>query len=245
MLGEVVEMSAQGIIEGIVVRPTKVKDWPKSDRPRERLLKRGARTLTDAELLAVVLCTGTRRRDVMEIARAHIAAFGSLRKLLDAERHEWNQKDGIGDARFATLQAVLELARRHVLESLSERSVLTKPADTQRFLLAQLRNYPYEVFCCLFLDSHHRLIAFEELFRGTTDNAQVYSREVVRHALQHNASAVILAHNHPSGVHEPSRADEQTTRRLRDALNLVDVRVLDHIVVGDGGCFSFSEHGML
>jgi DNA repair protein RadC len=241
----VVEMSEQGIIEGIVVRPTKVKDWPKSDRPREKLLKRGARTLTDAELLAVVLCTGTPRRDVMEIARAHIAAFGSLRKLLDAERDEWNEKDGIGDARFATLQAVLELARRHVLESLSERSVLTKPADTQRFLLAQLRNYPYEVFCCLFLDSHHRLIAFEELFRGTTDNAQVYSREVVRHALQHNASAVILAHNHPSGVHEPSRADEQTTRRLRDALNLVDVRVLDHIVVGDGGCFSFSEHGML
>ena len=238
-------MSVQGNIEGIVVRPMNVNDWPRSERPREKLLKRGARTLTDTELLAVVLCTGTRRRNVMEIARAHVAAFGSLRKLLDAERNEWEGKDGIGDARFATLQAVLELARRHVLESLSERSVLTRPEDTQRFLLAQLRNYPYEVFSCLFLDSHHRLIAFEELFRGTTESAQVHSREVVRHALAHNASAVILAHNHPSGVNEPSKADEQTTRRLRDALALVDVRVLDHIVVGDDGCFSFSEHGML
>lgn len=238
-------MNAQGIIEGIVVRPMKVCDWPKSERPREKLLTRGARALSDAELLAVFLCTGTPRRDVMEIARAHIAAFGSLKKLLDAKREDWKEKEGVGDARFATLQAVLELARRHVLEGLSERSVLTTPADTQMFLLAQLRNYPYEVFCCLFLDNHHRLIAFEELFRGTTDNAQVHSREVVRHALAHNASAIILAHNHPSGVYEPSRADEQTTRRLRDALTLVDVRVLDHIIVGDGRCFSFSQHGML
>ena len=238
-------MSAQGIIEGIVVRPMKVNDWPKSERPREKLLKRGARTLTDTELLAVVLCTGTQRHDVMEIARAHVAAFGSLRKLLDAGREEWNDKEGVGDARFATLQAVLELARRHVLEGLSERSVLTSPGDTQKFLLAQLHDYPYEVFCCLFLDSHHRLIVFEELFRGTTDSAHVHSREVVRHALEHNASADILAHNHPSGLPQPSKADEQTTRRLREALTLVDIRVLDHIIVGDGGCFSFSEHGLI
>lgn len=238
-------MNAQGIIEGIVARPMKVCDWPKSERPREKLLKQGARTLSDAELLAVMLCTGTRSRNVMELARAHIGAFGSLRKLLDAERKDWEKKEGIGDARYAVLQAALELAKRHLLEPLSARSVLNTPGDTQRFLLAQLRNHPYEIFCCLFLDNHHRLIAFEELFRGTTDCAHVHPKEVVRQALGHNASALILAHNHPSGVREPSRADEQITRRLREALSLVDIRVLDHIIVADEGCFSFSEHGML
>ena len=235
----------EGIIEGIVARPVKVSDWPETERPREKLLKRGARTLSDAELLAVLLCTGTRRTNVMELARAHIAAFGSLGKLLDAGREDWKGKEGVGDARYAALQAVLELARRHLLEPLSARSVLNTPGDTERFLLAHLRNHPYEIFCCLFLDSHHRLIAFEELFRGTTDSAQVHPREVMRHALGHNASAIILAHNHPSGVREPSRADEQITRRLRDAMTLVDIRVLDHIIVADGGCFSFSQHGML
>ena len=238
-------MNVQGTIEGIVARPMKVRAWPKSERPREKLLKQGARTLSDAELLAVMMCTGTRRRNVMELARAHIGAFGSLRKLLDAERKDWKGKEGIGDARYAVLQAALELARRHLLEPLSARSVLTTPGDTQRFLLAQLRNYPYEVFCCLFLDNHHRLIAFEELFRGTTDCAQVHTREVLRKSFEHNASAVVFAHNHPSGVRDPSKADEQITRRLREALSPADVRVLDHIIVAEDGCFSFSQHGML
>lgn len=245
MLEAMTGMNTQGIIEGIVARPMKVSKWPVAERPREKLLKRGAHTLSDTELLAVLLCTGTHRTDVMELARAHIAAFGSLGKLLDAERKDWKGKEGIGDARYAVLQATLEMAKRHLCESLSARSVLTSPNDARTFLRAQLRNLPYEIFCCLFLDCHHRLIAFEELFRGTTDSAQVHSREVVRHALQHNASAIILAHNHPSGVCEPSKADEQITRRLRDALTLVDIRVLDHIIVGDGGCFSFSEHGLL
>jgi len=238
-------MNTQGIIEGIVARPMKVSDWPEAERPREKLLKRGARTLTDSELLAVLLCTGTRRTDVMELARSHIAAFGSLGKLLDAERQDWKGKEGIGNARYAVLQAVLEMARRHLYESLSARSVLTTPEDTQKFLLAQLRKRPYEVFCCLFLDNHHRLIAVEELFRGTTESAHVHPREVIRQAIEHNASAVILAHNHPSGICEPSKADEQITRRLREALSLVEIRVLDHVIVTDGACFSFSKHGML
>lgn len=234
-----------GIIEGIVARPMKLSAWPEGERPREKLLSRGARALSDAELLAVLLCTGTRRRNVMELARAHLAAFGSLGKLLDAERSDWKGKEGVGKARYAALQAVLELARRHLLEPMTTRSVFTTPGDTERFLMAQFRNQPYETFCCLFLDSHHRLIAFEELSRGTTDNAPVHPREVVRKAIEHNACAIILSHNHPSGVREPSCADELITQRLREALTLVDIRVLDHIVVADGGCFSFSEHGML
>ena len=168
-----------------------------------------------------------------------------------AEWSRWQKRPGdgriggVGVARYAALQAGLELARRHLLEPIKVGSALAEPDATRKFLLAQLRNRPYEVFCALYLNNRHRLLAFEELFRGTTDSAHVHSREVVRHALEHNASAVILAHNHPSGLPEPSKADEQTTRRLRDALTLVDIRVLDHIIVGDGGCFSFSEHGLL
>jgi DNA repair protein RadC len=238
-------MNTQGIIEGIVTRPMKVCDWPKSERPREKLLKQGARTLSDAELLAVMMGTGTPRRDVMELARAHLAAFGSIGKLLDAGRKDWKGKEGIGNARYAALQAGLELGRRHILEPLAARSVLATPGDTQRFLSAQLRNLSYEIFCCLFLDSHHRLITFEELFRGTTESAQVHPREVLRLVIRHNASAVILAHNHPSGICEPSKADEKITRRLREALTLIDVKVLDHLIITDGAFFSFSEHGML
>jgi DNA repair protein RadC len=139
----------------------------------------------------------------------------------------------------------LELAKRHLRESLKLRSALSAPDATRRFLMAHLRDRPYEVFCCLYLDSHHRLIAFEELFRGTTDIAHVHIKEVLRQTLSHNASALIFAHNHPSGVLEPSQADESITRRLRDALGLMDVRVLDHLIVADSGCYSFSEHGLL
>jgi DNA repair protein RadC len=181
----------------------------------------------------------------MELARAHIGEFGSLGKLLDAELKDWKNKEGVGNARYAVLQAALELARRHMLERLTVRSVLTTPEDVQKFLLAQLRDPPYEIFCCLFLDSLHRLIAFEELFRGTTGGAQVHPKEIVRQAIEHNAAAVILSHNHPSGVCQPSKADEQITRRVRDALALVDVRVLDHVIVADGESFSFAQHGML
>ena len=229
----------------VVARALSIPKWPKNERPREKLLQQGAQALSDAELLAVLLGCGTPRRNVLELARAHIAAFGSLRELLTAEWPRWSDKEGVGLARYATIRAALELARRHLLESLKVGSALAAPETTQRFLLTQLRDRPYEVFCCLFLDSRHRLIAFEELFRGTTDSAQVHAKEVLRQTLFHNASAVIFAHNHPSGVMEPSQADEWITKRLKEALALVDVRVLDHLIVGDGSCFSFSEHGLL
>jgi len=229
----------------IVARTLPIREWPKGARPREKLLDKGASALSDAELLAVLLRCGTRGRNAIELAQAHIVAFGSLRELLTAEWKRWSDKAGVGLARYAALQAALELARRHLRESLKLGSPLTAPDTTRRFLMAQLRDRPYEVFCVLYLDSHHRLIAFEELFRGTTDSAQVHTKEVLRQTLVHNASALILAHNHPSGVMEPSHADEYITKRIRDALALMDVRVLDHLIVGDGNCYSFAEHGLL
>jgi DNA repair protein RadC len=240
-------MGAQEVISRteIVARSLPIRKWPKAERPREKLVAKGAHALSDAELLAVLLRSGTRGRNAIELAQAHIVAFGSLRELLTAEWSRWSDKPGVGVARYAALQAALELARRHLLESLKLGSPLTTPETTRRFLMAQLRDRPYEVFCVLYLDSHHRLIAFEELFRGTTDSAQVHTKEVLRQTLAHNASALILAHNHPSGVMEPSPADELITKRLRDALALMDVRVLDHLVVGDGCCYSFAEHGLL
>ena len=229
----------------VTVRALKIRKWPKEERPREKLLYRGAQALSDAELLAVLLGCGTRKRNVLELARAHIAAFGSLRELLSADWPSWADKEGVGLARYAVLRAALELARRHLLESMKVGSTLAAPDTTQKFLLAQLRDRSYEVFCCLYLDTQHRLIAFEELFRGTTDGAQVHIKEVARQTLLHNASAVILAHNHPSGVIEPSQADELITQCLKEALALLDIHVLDHIIVGDGRCYSFSENGLL
>ena len=228
-----------------------IRLWPKSERPREKLLERGAHALSDAELLAVLLRCGTRGRNAIELAQAHIVAFGSLRELLMAEWPRWKKKTGdgrvggVGVARYAALQAGLELARRHLLEPIKVGSALAEPDATRKFLLAQLRNRPYEVFCALYLNNRHRLLAFEELFRGTTDNATVHIKEVMRQAIVHNATSIIIAHNHPSGVMEPSQADEYITRRLRDSLALMEVRMLDHVIVGDGGCFSFSEHGLL
>jgi DNA repair protein RadC len=246
-------MNGQEVIAETKAFPKKahIRLWPKSERPREKLLDRGAHALSDAELLAVLLRCGTPGRNAIELAQAHIVEFGSLRELLTAEWSRWKKKKGVdriggvGVARYAALQAGLELARRHLLEPMKVGSALAEPDATRKFLLAQLRNRPYEVFCCLYLNNRHRLLAFEELFRGTTDSAQVHIKEVMRQALRHNATAVILAHNHPSGVMDPSQADEYITRRLRDALALMDIRVLDHIIVGDSGCFSFSEHGML
>jgi DNA repair protein RadC len=226
-------------------RALTIRDWPRSERPREKLLERGAHALSDAELLALLLGSGIQGRSAVDVARALISDFGSLRELLSADRPRWRGKAGVGPARYAALMAAMELARRHYREPLRVGSALSAPDATRRFLVAQLRDRPYEVFCCLFLDNRHRLIAFEELFRGTIDGASVHPREVIRQTLLHNAASVIVAHNHPSGVLEPSQADEYVTRRLRDALALVDVRVLDHFIVGDGKCFSFSEHGLL
>jgi DNA repair protein RadC len=222
-----------------------IRNWPQSERPREKLLEKGPQALSDAEVLALLLESGIPGHSAVDIARSLLAEFGSLRELLGADRARWEAQRGIGPARYARLMAATELARRHFQEPLRSTSALTGPDSTRRFLLAQLRDRPYEVFCCLFLDNRHRLLAFEEVFRGTIDGASVHPREIVRLTLRHNAASVIAAHNHPSGQVQPSQADEVVTRRLRQTLALIDVRLLDHVIVGDGRCFSFSEQGLL
>jgi DNA repair protein RadC len=222
-----------------------IRHWPASERPRERLLHAGAQQLSDAELLAVLLgSSGRRGRDAVAVARELIVRQGSLRGLLSAGRTAC-RASGLGDVAWCRLQAALELVRRHYLEDLRAGPALDSVAVTRNFLVARLRDMPHELFCCLHLDNRHRLIAFDELFRGTIDGASVHPREVVKQALARNAAAVIFAHNHPSGVAEPSQADELITRRLRDALQLVDIRVLDHFIVADNGCTSLAARGVL
>ena len=221
-------------------------DWPAPERPREKLLAAGVAALSDAELLALLLGgSGLRGSNVVDLARTLLGAHHSLRALLSADRATLLSSPGLGTAGYCRLQAALELARRHYAEALRTGPLLDSPAATHRFLIARLRDQPHELFCCLHLDNRHRLIAFDELFRGTIDGASVHPREVVKQALGRNAAAVILAHNHPSGVAEPSQADELITRRLREALALVDIRVLDHCIVADNGCLSFAERGLL
>lgn len=222
-----------------------ITDWPAEERPREKLLSRGPAALSDAELLAIFLRTGVRGKSAVDLARELLTRFGTLRTLLEAGRADFCESPGLGDAKYAQLQAVLEMARRHLLEKLTRDSALSNVEDTRAYLTACLRAYPHEVFGCLFLDNRHRVIAFEELFRGTLDGASVHPREVVKRALAHNAAALIFAHNHPSGVSEPSRADEQITLRLKEALALVEVRVLDHFIIGDGRAVSLAERGVL
>lgn len=222
-----------------------ITDWPTCERPREKLLTRGASTLSDAELLALFLRTGLPGKTAVDLARDLLGRFGGLRPLLEADQQGFCESPGLGPAKFAQLQAVLEMAQRHLHETLQRGNVLESPDHTRRYLHARLRSYPHEVFACLFLDNRHRVISFDELFSGTIDGASVHPREVVKRALKHNAAAVILTHNHPSGVAEPSQADRQITQRLRDALALVEIRVLDHIVVGDGETLSFAEQGLL
>lgn len=222
-----------------------ITDWPMAERPREKLLQRGAQALSDAELLAIFLRTGRPGQTAVDLARVLLTEFGGLRALLEADLERFCAHCGLGPAKFAQLQAVLEMGRRHLWERLQRGDAFTNPEDTRLFLQARLRGYPYEVFSCLFLDNRNRLIAFDELFRGTIDAASVYPREVVRRALEHNAAALIVAHNHPSGVSEPSRADALLTQRLREALALVDIRLLDHFVVGDGEVVSLAERGLM
>lgn len=222
-----------------------IRDWPVAERPREKLLDLGPGSLSEAELLAIWLRHGTRGASAVDVARGLLARFGSLRNVLAAGRHELCGERGVGPARWAELQAALELVRRHHLERLQAGPVLGSPRAARDYLIARLRDLEHEVFCCLFLDSRHRLTRCEELFRGTVDGASVHPREVVKQALARNATAVILAHNHPSGVAEPSQADEIITTRLRDALALVEIRLLDHLIVGDGSCISLAEKGLI
>ena len=222
-----------------------IRDWPVHERPREKLWAEGVERLSDAELLAVLFGSGCRGMSAVDLGGRLIREFGSLRGLMTAERQRCSVTPGMGARRYGVLKAALELSRRHYRQEAAAGPQLESPAATRAYLVAELRDRPFEVFCCLFLDNRHRLIAFDELFRGTIDGASVHPREVVRQALHRNAAAVILAHNHPSGVAEPSQADELITHRLKDALALVDIRVLDHIVVGDSRCTSFAERGLL
>ena len=210
------------------------------------MLTLGAQRLSDAELLAVLFGTGRPRQQRRGPGRASCwRSSGRCAACWRPIPRPAAARPGLGPRRFGLLQAALELSRRHYAAELATGPALESPTATQAFLIAQLRDRPYEVFCCLHLDNRHRLIAFEELFRGTIDGASVHPREVVKQALARNAAAVILAHNHPSGVAEPSQADELITYRLRDALALVDIRVLDHLIVGDNRCVSFAERGLL
>jgi DNA repair protein RadC len=221
-----------------------ISDWPVEERPREKLLDRGADTLSDAELLAIFLRTGTRGLTAVDLARRLLDEFGGLKSLLDASEDEFCRHCGLGRAKYAQLRAVLEMARRHLLENVQRGDALCSPEDTRHYLSAELRSSPHEIFACLFLDNRNRVLVFEKLFYGTIDGASVYPREVVRRAIANNAAAVIFAHNHPSGVAEPSLADRQITQRLTEALALIDVRVLDHMIVGDE-VVSFAERGLL
>ncbi|PHS69967.1 MAG: hypothetical protein COB23_04775 [Methylophaga sp.] len=222
-----------------------IKDWPADERPREKLLQHGAQILSDAELLAIFLRTGVTGLSAVELARQLLDQFGSLRALLEADQQQFCQQHGLGPAKYVQLQAVMEMSQRHHESTLLRGDALIDVTTTKRYIKQRLRAYQHEVFACLFLDNKHRMICFEELFRGTIDGASVYPREVVKQALSHNAAAVIFAHNHPSGVAEPSQADYDITQRLKSALELVEIRVLDHIVVGDGETVSFAETGRL
>jgi DNA repair protein RadC len=221
-----------------------IRDWPEGERPREKLLARGSAVLSDAELLAVLLGSGSRGKDAIALGRELLANAGSLGALLSRPEQQI-QAGGLGPAKRARIAAALELARRSLAEELQQRRSLVNPRDSGDYLRARLRHLPYEVFGCLYLDNRHRVLAFEELFRGTVDGASVHPREVVRACLQHNACAVIFAHNHPSGVAEPSAADRAITHELRDALRLVGVRVLDHLVIGSGEPVSMAARGLL
>lgn len=222
-----------------------IRDWPAAERPREKLLAAGAGALSDAELLAIFLRTGVAGQSAVDLARSLLREFGSLRALLEADLAAFSNCFGLGPAKYAQLQAVLEMGRRHLAERLQRDSALESPQAVRDYLKARLRHEPHEVFACLFLDARHRVLAFEALFHGSIDGASVYPRQVVKRALAHNAAALILTHNHPSGVAEPSAADRSLTIRLKEALALVDVRVLDHFIVGDGEPLSMAEQGLI
>jgi len=222
-----------------------IPQWPKNERPRERLLAKGAQSLSDAELLAIFLRTGTQGKTAVDLARECLHHFSGLSPLLLANEEAFCHIKGLGQAKYAQLQAVLEMARRHFSQAIDLGKGIKSPSQARAAIHARLCDYRYEVFAVLFLDTRHRVLSFEELFRGTIDGATVPIREVVSIALQRNAAAVILAHNHPSGNPEPSQADRLLTDKLVSALALINVRVLDHLVVGATGCDSFAERGWI
>jgi DNA repair protein RadC len=229
------------IKEGVMA----ITDWPADERPREKLLQRGAAALADAELLAIFLRTGVTGKSAVDLARGLLQEHGGLSALLAASREQFCASHGLGDAKFVQLQAVVEMSRRYLAEALQQRQVFSSAASTRQFLLAQLRQEVREVFAVMYLDNQHQLIRYEPLFYGTIDGAAVYPREIARRALELHAAALIVAHNHPSGIAEPSDADIRITRRIRDALALLDMRLLDHCVVAGPEVISLAERGLI
>jgi DNA repair protein RadC len=220
-------------------------EWPLAERPRQRLLAQGPAALSDAELVALFLGTGVPGKSALDLARDLIARFGRLSRLLCAAHGELDAVPGVGAAKSAQIAAVMELARRALAEEMKARDSLASPAAVRGYLRLRMQDLGHECFYCVFLDAQNRVIAAEELFRGTLTQTSVYPREVVKHALRHNAAAVILSHNHPSGVAEPSLQDQALTRTLTEALALVDIKVLDHFIVAPGACLSFAERGLM
>ncbi len=219
--------------------------WPLAERPRQRLHAQGAASLSDAELVSVFIGTGVPGKSALDLARELLARFGRVSRLLSAETRELRAVPGVGTARAAQIAAVMELARRALAEEMRLRDSLTSPAAVRGYLRLRMQELGHESFYGVFLDAQNRVIAAEELFRGTLTQTSVYPREVVKHALRHNAAALILAHNHPSGVAEPSLQDQALTRTLAEALALVDIKVLDHFIVAPGACLSFAERGLI
>ena len=221
-----------------------IREWPLHERPRERMLNHGPASLSDAELLAIVLGSGRQGRNAIDLAHEMLSSFGGLRGILRSDEKTMCAFKGVGRTRYAILQAINEIARRSLLETMKKGDVLANPDQVREYLLMKIRDYKHETFVCLFLDNQHRLIAFEEMFRGTISGASVHPREIVKRCLHHNAAAIIFAHNHPSGSSSPSKSDKHITQELKESLGLIDVRVLDHFVVGED-LTSFAEESLL
>lgn len=222
-----------------------ISHWPKDDRPREKLLLKGASFLSNAELLAIFLQSGTRGKTALDLAKELLNEFDGFKRLLHSHLAEFCQKPGLGQAKYALLQAALELARRHQEECIQRGEALNNSQITQQFLAAKLQHHQDEVFACLFLDNRNQVLAYEELFHGTLHEAPIYPRTLVKRAIVHNAAKVILAHNHPSGHPSPSQADKDITALLKQALALIDVEIIDHIIIGLKKHYSFAEAGWL
>jgi DNA repair protein RadC len=222
-----------------------IKHWPLAERPREKLLAHGAKHLNDIELLAIFLNTGAKGKSALDLAHELLKETGTLKKLLQIPPDYFYQKPGIGKAKYALLKAALELGRRYLEETIPLGEKLNNSPQTKQFILSRLHDYSHEVFACLFLDNRHRVIAFEELFRGTLNETSVYPREIAKRALIHNAAKIILAHNHPSGDPTPSAADQEMTQLLRQTLAVMDIKVIDHIIIGNQTCISLAELGYL
>ncbi len=220
-----------------------IKDWPEDQQPREKLIKNGAKSLTDAELLAIFLRTGVKGLSAVDLAAKLLNDFDDLNHLLAADQETFCQGHGLGMATYVQLQAILEMADRYFHTGLKKGAVFNSTDVAKRYLIQQLSQSPFEIFACIFLDNKHQMIEYEALFQGTINQSSVYPREVLRRVIKHNAAAIIIAHNHPSGHIEPSPSDEQITRKLVKVMDLIDTKILDHIIVGGGSTYSMMEHG--